>query len=302
MLSEPTVRLAHFSDVHLTARPLGWRPADFLGKRVTGWLNHRLLGRGNRFRQADLVAAALVADLRARRPDGLAFSGDATALGFGSEHRAAAAALTVGDADWPPAVAVPGNHDYYTAAARRQGAFEAVFAPWQQGERLDGETYPFAVRVGPLWLVAVCSAVNRTLVWDAAGRVGRRQRERLAALLRQLGPGPRVVVSHYPLLRKTGRPERYYRRVRDWRAVARTAADGGVILWLHGHNHRPYELPAGPAVPFPTVCAGSATQTGLWTYPEYRVTGRELVGTRRVYDPARRSYADVATFRLELPG
>ena len=83
------VKLLHFSDVHLTAEKLGWRVGDAFGKRATGWVNVRLLGRGHRFRHANPVAAALVAEWRARKPDHLVFTGDATTLAFEAEMAAA---------------------------------------------------------------------------------------------------------------------------------------------------------------------------------------------------------------------
>src|SRR5260370_40697584 len=90
------VRLAHFSDIHVTARRLNWRPADWLTKRATGWLNLRWLGRRHEFRHADKVVAALLRDLRGRQPDRVVFSGDATCLGF--EEEVARAATLVGAA------------------------------------------------------------------------------------------------------------------------------------------------------------------------------------------------------------
>ena len=33
------IRLAHVSDVHVSARPLGWKPRDWFNKRTTGWMN-----------------------------------------------------------------------------------------------------------------------------------------------------------------------------------------------------------------------------------------------------------------------
>ena len=39
------VQLAHVSDIHVTADPIGWQPADYLSKRYTGWLNFRWLRR-----------------------------------------------------------------------------------------------------------------------------------------------------------------------------------------------------------------------------------------------------------------
>src|SRR4051812_2671647 len=89
------IRLAHFSDVHVTARPLDWTRADWFNKRLPGWFNLRCLGRGRRFARTDEVLAALAADLRARRPDHVVFSGDATALGFEAEFARAVALLGV---------------------------------------------------------------------------------------------------------------------------------------------------------------------------------------------------------------
>ena len=146
-MDTPAVRLAHFSDVHVTVRPLGWALRDLRSKRVSGWFNLKALGRGHNFRHAVAVARTLVADLRARRPDHLVFSGDATALGFTRELAHAAKLLHVTGGS-PPGIAVPGNHDYYTRRAAKAGEFERVFAPWQHGERLDRHTYPFAQRVG----------------------------------------------------------------------------------------------------------------------------------------------------------
>src|SRR5262245_14226936 len=142
------IRLAHFSDIHITAAPLGWSRGDYLTKRFPGWINYRWLGRQFRFRRADQVLAALVAELRQRRPDRVVFSGDATALGFETEFVRAATLLGIGEAGGPPGVAVPGNHDYYTAGVVAKGLFERYFAAWQEGVRIDGATYPFAQRVG----------------------------------------------------------------------------------------------------------------------------------------------------------
>ena len=52
------IKLAHFSDVHLTAPRLGWRVRDLFGKRGTGWVNVRLMGRAHRFRFAALADSA----------------------------------------------------------------------------------------------------------------------------------------------------------------------------------------------------------------------------------------------------
>lgn len=295
------IRLAHFSDVHLTADPLGWRAADWLSKRVSGWLNLRVFGRGRRFARADEVVAALMAELRRSPPDRVIFSGDATALGFEAECARAASLLGLADGTPLPGLAVPGNHDYYVARDVRAGHFERHFGPWLAGERVDGAVYPFAQRVGPVWLVAVNTSGPTRLPWDASGRTGAEQLARLERLLGRLGAGPRILVTHYPVCRDSGRAERRSRGLRDLVRLVDVAARGGVCLWLHGHRHGAYQHANPGQAPFPVICAGSATQRGCWSYRRYTIEGSRFTALRREYDPASRAFRDAETFALELP-
>ncbi|MFQ3591968.1 MAG: metallophosphoesterase [Gemmataceae bacterium] len=260
-----SVRLAHFSDLHLTSRRFpSWRREDWLNKRLAAWLNLRVAGRGFRFRHGETVAQALVADLRQYAPDLLLFSGDATVMGFREEVEHAAGFLPL--SDWP-GLAVPGNHDYCTRTAMREAHFEQIFARWQQGLRIGEHTYPFAVRAGHAWLIGLNSATANRWPWDATGLVGSEQLARLEALLAQLAElednGPRIILTHYPIARASGKPDYFVRHLRDLRQVIKTCEAGKVSLWLHGHCHDAYHFPRGAVAAFPVICAGSATQTGL---------------------------------------
>jgi 3',5'-cyclic AMP phosphodiesterase CpdA len=294
------VRLAHFSDIHITTRS-SWQREDWLNKRMGAWINLRILGRGYRFRRAERVLSALAGELSRRAIDHVVFSGDATALGFEEEMARAAHLLRVGEL---PGLAVPGNHDYCTRAAMRSGHFEQHFAPWQVGERVDDAVYPFAQRVGDVWLVAVNSATANRWAWDASGAVGADQIDRLRRLLARLddhGGGPRILVTHYPVVRASGKRESRVRMLRDLDVLLSVAAQGGVGLWLHGHRHDTYvHRPPAPA-PFPIICAGSATQTGRWSYAEYTIAGPRLHAQRRIYDRRSHTFRDGVTFELELP-
>lgn len=294
-----SVRLAHFSDIHVTAKS-AWRLRDWFSKRLTSWVNLRVLGRGKRFADADSVAVTLIDDLRARGCDHIVFSGDATALGFEEEMAWAAELLGVGRAGVPPGLAVPGNHDYCTALAASGGHFERHFAPWLTGERINGDTYPFAQKVGHVWLVAVNSAKANWFPTDASGQVGPAQLKRLEMLLAHLEGGPRVLVTHYPLLGLHGGHDHHSRELRDRDALLAIAAKGGIGLWLHGHTHCAYHHPAATETPFPVICAGSATQRGLWSYFEYTITGNHLRAARRTYDPIASTFAEGQVFELEL--
>jgi 3',5'-cyclic AMP phosphodiesterase CpdA len=296
-----TVRLAHFSDIHLTDTRLGWTRRDMMSKKITGWLNVKLLGRGRRFRHATAVTDVLIADFRERNFDTVVFSGDATTLAFEREFAAAAARMGVGVPDHPPGFAVPGNHDYYTPRCYLAGHFEKYFAPWQHGERIGEETYPFARKVGHVWLIGVNSGTPNFWTWDASGAVGPAQRERLRELGRQLDDGPKVLVTHYPLRTARGKVEVRPHRLRDHVEVLAIAKEIGVSLWLHGHIHRGFVLRPSEEIPFPVICAGSCTQTRRWAYNDYTIEGTTLRGVRRLYNQLDHQFKDGEHFELHLP-
>lgn len=296
----PAVRLAHLSDIHITAQPLGWQARDWFDKRLLGWMNYQWLGRKYRFRNAESVLGCLVREVHDWAPDRVVFSGDATALGFEAEFARAAVLLGLIKPDVTPGIAVPGNHDYYTRFAAASGLFEKYFAPWQTGERVDAATYPFAQRVGHLWLIGVNSATANCWAWDASGAVDAPQLERLRRLLAELDAGPRIVVTHYPVCLSSGRPERRSHGLRNLEEVVRVAAAGGVCLWLHGHRHGTYNHCRTDLAPFPVICAGSATQQGHSTYSRYTIRGQHLEAVTRVFVSVQDGFRDGESFTWEL--
>jgi 3',5'-cyclic AMP phosphodiesterase CpdA len=293
------IRLAHLSDIHICTRELDWQFEDWFNKRLTSWFNYRILGRARRFRNADEVLGRLIAELPGRGIDHVVFSGDATALGFATELRRAADLLRVSQPGIP-GLAVPGNHDYCTRAAAASGDFERTFAPWQQGLRIDQHPYPFAQRAGPVWLIGVNAATGNRMPWDACGSVGAEQLGRLRQLLARLEPGLKLLVLHYPACKSNGEREPKYHRLRDLDDVSRVALEGGVNLWLHGHRHHPYHRQDTPRMSIPVICAGTATQQGIWSYGEYTIADRTLQAVRRAYDPAERCFRDAETFTLQM--
>jgi 3',5'-cyclic AMP phosphodiesterase CpdA len=292
------IRLAHFSDIHITAPRLEWKLGDVFSKRLSSWL-HLRMGRSRRFALADEIVTRLMDELPGRSIDHFVFSGDATALGFESEVRRAAELLRVGT-QAIGGIAVPGNHDYCTRRAAASGNFERHFAPWQTGQRIGAHAYPFAQAVGPLWLIGVNAATGNRWPWDAAGAVGPDQLARLQQLLEVLTGGLRVLVVHFPICLATGHREKWHHGLRDLDVLLDVAHAGGVKLWLHGHRHSPYYLQTPDRASFPVICAGAATQRGLWSYGEYTIDGEHLHAVRRVYEPESRSFQDVEKFALKL--
>lgn len=292
------IRLAHFSDIHVTTAPLHWTWGDWFSKRLTSWLNHAI-GRGPQFALADEIVRCLMDDLVQRGIDHVVFSGDATALGFEEEVRHAAGLLRV-DTLPIPGLAVPGNHDYCTWAAAESGAFERHFAPWQQGRRIGDFAYPFAQAIGDAWLIGVNGATGNRWSWDAGGAVAPDQLDRLRQLLDSLPTGIKILVVHFPVCLAGGGFEWYCRGLRNLDEIVAIAQAGGVNLWLHGHRHTPYYHQSPNGAPFPVICAGTATQRDLWSYGEYVIDGARLLATRRQYDPETKAFHNVESFELIL--
>ncbi len=293
------IRLAHFSDIHVSAPQLDWTLGDWFSKRLTSWLNHHVFGRARKFAQADEIVTLLMDDLLQRRVDHLVFSGDATALGFESEVSRAAELLRIGQI-LIPGFAIPGNHDYCTRSAETSGAFERHFAPWQAGRRIGACPYPFAQQAGPVWLIGVNAATGNRWPWDASGSVGAPQLQRLHELLAGLEPGLKILVVHYPICLADGAREPGYHGLRDLADLLAIARAGGVNLWLHGHRHSAYHFQEPPSAGIPVICAGTATQRDLWSYGEYTIDGNGLHALRRAFDPIGRCFRDVETFALQL--
>lgn len=294
-------RFVHFSDIHVHANGAGMRGADWFSKRLTGWINMKAL-RGRQFRDAVEVLRRLVDDMNAQRPNFLIFSGDATSLGMEAEFALASEVLRVNDVSGPPALAVPGNHDYYNLRTVNAGLFERYFQPWLVGERLDDHVYPFGRQAGPFYLIGVNSCSPNRFSWDATGYVGADQLRRLRALLSQphVQRMPKVLVTHYPITLANGKPERRFRRLRDLPDLLQIAREFGIHLWLHGHRHLPYYVARSEHQPIPSLCVGSGTQKNLWSYSIYTLDGQKLLVERRAFDPVLRQFSFVSHTEIPL--
>jgi len=224
-LSDPFI-LAHLTDAHL---PLG-RPAfaEAFSKRglsYANWLRRR------RVLHRSEIAALIVADLKAAKPDFIAMTGDL--VNFSLEQEFASGADWLAELGPPGQVGVtPGNHE---AMVR---GFEARmmrhWAAYVSGD--DGcAGFPWLRRRRGVALIGLSSAVA-TLPFMATGRLGDSQISALARLLDATGREGlcRVVLVHHPPTSIT----RGRKSLTDRAALCEVIAAAGAELVLHGHTHR----------------------------------------------------------------
>ena len=227
--------LAHISDLHLPCQgPIPLRL--LLGKRLSGWLNLKLL----RSSYTLDTARRCMEDLIAQGPDHLVVSGDLSNLSLDEEFEAARELLDGFCLDEPSRVTVvPGNHDRYVRQAADLEAFSTHMAPFLEGLRAPGaqNIFPLLRQAGPLSIFCLNSARVRPPFFSS-GKVGRRQLDLLAELAEAPEAGTaRIAVLHHPTANRPPLPGYPLRLLKDRRTVVARLARAGVALLLSGHNH-----------------------------------------------------------------
>ena len=253
-------RIAHLSDLHLPPLPAP-EFRQLVGKRLLGWLSwHRKRKHEHRAEVVD----ALLAHLRAVRPDHICITGDLTNITLHSEVESASEWLDrLGDAR--QVSVIPGNHD-----ACVRGALDYASRQWARWMRNDdgGSGFPYVHYRGPVALIGLCSAVA-TPPGLALGRLGRAQLQHAADLLATLGKQDhrRILMLHHPP--QDGACSRR-RALIDRTALQRLLTRHGVDLVLHGHLHHPVRgTLRGPAGAIPVRGAGSASVRGRQQPPAH---------------------------------
>jgi 3',5'-cyclic AMP phosphodiesterase CpdA len=232
------------------------RARDFMGKRLTGWINWR---RGRSAVHDMNALAALVEDMKRQNPDHIACTGDVANVGLPAEYVLAQAFLReLGDCR--DVSFTPGNHDAYVRSSLPHMA--RAFAPWTSDEPREEAAYPYMRVRGDVALIGLCSGVP-TAPLLASGKLGQAQREATGALLDEAGAKGlcRVILIHHPPQRAGAASAR---GLMDARHFETMIARHGAELILHGHNHkRSIAHVRGPdRKPVPIVGVASASAAG----------------------------------------
>ena len=232
-----TFTLAHLSDPHL-AYHHGMRLADFLNKRLFGYLKWRLRRKSQHHND---VLTAMIQDVRNSQPDHIVVTGDLTHLGLPAEFAKAKELLAaLGSAS--QVTIIPGNHDAYV-----DGALDCRLAEWVDYMISDGlkvcdgtETavntiFPSLRMRGPVALIGVSTA-QPCSTFLAVGCIGNDQLQRLQKILIETGQKGlfRIVLIHHPP--KSGVVS-WRKRLTDAEAFQKTLHGSGAELILHGHSH-----------------------------------------------------------------
>jgi len=293
------MRLAHYSDLHVTSPPFWEDPRRLAGKRLIGVGKYYLAGHRRLFRGADHRLRRLLDDLDAQDVDHALCTGDLTATSLESEFRRCAEVYGSRMRQPQRHTVLPGNHDRYTVGSERERRFER----WFGGLGAAAPGTAFFKQLGPGVRLVTVDVARPTRPLDASGLCGRAQLARLRALLTEGGSADDfvIVALHYGLDRPRGFRS-WLCRLRDARALAALldAEDVRVDLVLHGHVHQAFQ---GRTARRPVVCCGSATDLGAG--PGYNIytidpPGRRFTVLRRVWSPRRDVYVSATLARPDV--
>lgn len=288
-----SLRILHFSDVHLPVPPGAYRHPDILHpKRLLAALNFALR-RGSKYADALQKLNGLNDFLRREPVDYILYTGDTLNFGLPREFTVAAPRLieTLALAR-QGAMAVPGNHDLYTRASlalyRKHFSCPAVHSDLPEAATPSG--YP---RMRWMGNDAVAIAFNTARpnfnFWNSSGRVPVRELDALGHLLDRPEITNRrhiFLMTHYPF-DESG----CFHGLRNARALLRLLAGRDNLVLLHGHNHRSYTyfLPESST---PIYCAGSLSKAGAESFWLFELFGGTLNARRGTWHNARFCLAD----------
>jgi 3',5'-cyclic AMP phosphodiesterase CpdA len=246
------MRLAHFSDIHVTHFPLS---GGFSIKRAAAVASYTLGGRGRHFRGSSARVAQLLKDVDAANIDHAICTGDVTSVSSQGEFEEAAALF--GDRLHQPErfTCLAGNHDRYIPSAA--GLFEKHF-----GTLCPGSEFPVVKTIQGGVKLVLADVSRPTSVIDSSGLAGPAQRKRIEAILTDASMKDHftILALHYGLLRMNGNRDRESHGLRDDRELLRLIDRSDVTLdaVIHGHIHRAYLTQSHRRVLF---CSGSATDS-----------------------------------------
>ncbi|MBO5996352.1 MAG: metallophosphoesterase [Acetobacter sp.] len=221
-----SVRIAHFSDLHLPFSQFP-RLREIRFKRVLSLLSWKL---NRRYIYQWEPLAAIIQDIHQARPDFTAITGDMINFGLFSEFFQARHWLQ--KQHLPPTLLVLGNHEILIH--ENHHAKKALLNSWLR-EDSKNTRLPTLIDKG-IALIGLNTAVP-SLPFLAIGRIEKKQLALLETCLQETRSAGlcRIVILHHPPVRHL---VRHRKALIDLEALQEIFYKNGTELILHGHSHR----------------------------------------------------------------
>lgn len=285
------MRLAHFSDIHVTHFPLS---GSFALKRLAAVASYTAMGRGRHFQGSDKRIAELLRDVDAQDVQHAVCSGDITGVSLEAEFQQAAALFGPRLQQPERFTVIPGNHDCYVPGAK------ALFAQ-HFGTLCQNAQFPLVKSLAEDVTLVAIDVARPTHVLDSSGLCGMAQQHALEGILTSSSLKEQfvILVMHYGLLRKDGSRDRPSHGLRDDVELMALLdrEDVNLDVVLHGHMHRPYSIRTQRRL---IVNAGSATDIHVadcgYNLYDIDASHHRLTVHRRVWNRAEQRYVSASSW------
>lgn len=244
------MKFLHLSDIHFTSITLN--PLRLLSKRLLG-MGNVLVNR--QFHYKPLLLEPILK--RIEEVDQVWITGDLTTTAMPEEFEQASRFLKTIQQYGKEIILVPGNHDRYTSQAREEKTYEHALQEFLKSRN----AFPFVQIISDSLALIGLDATNPVDWLSAAGSVTEDQYQKLETILSDPAIQQRriIVLCHYPIVYPEGFQEAESHKLADRERLRQLLQNYGVSLYLHGHTHRQWILPAHASHPL-IVNAGSATK------------------------------------------
>lgn len=257
-------RVAHLSDLHFAAITYSWK--QFFSKRWLGNCN-LILFRKKTLLQRQLFALPDL--LQQLNVQAILITGDLTTTSLSEEFQKARTFVdALFDRNLKPFL-IPGNHDVYTCGAEKTKRFYSFFPSKSENYSLKTDRIERHYLGQRWWWVPLDTALATSLVLSN-GKFFKETELKLREVLTSIPTQDKIIIgNHFPLY-KTAGPRHYLWRTEKLQQILKEFAS--VKLYLHGHDHTPYQIDRQKEG-FPLVFnAGSCAHMPTSTFNLYELT------------------------------
>ena len=253
------MRIVHFSDPHAGGGAEDWMA--YVDKRWVGVFNYKFR---RQFRHDMTKLQRAVEYILDTRPDVAVCTGDLTSTGQPGEFEQVRPILKMLRDSSIPFFYLPGNHDCYVRRPKCVAAVRGMTEYLSRGDYKFTDLPLVRHCAGAEFLLLNCSRPSNLLCsW---GFVDRRDAEFIRRRCRLPKAGPRILLSHYPMIEH--HPIlRMRHRLFGQRPILELMHEQAIDLSLCGHVHKPYlevdDSGRGEC------CAGSVTRNGTMVEIDY---------------------------------
>jgi len=268
-----TIKILHFSDIHMGFSLKKLKPHTILNKRAIGIAN-LLRGRAKHFDDAVSKIEALIKFKQQNDIDIVINTGDYTALGL--EHELEFAKECVEPLMYPNDryITVPGNHDIYVHKASSHYNFNNLFCNVLYSDMpqyCQKSIWPLVRLIDEhIAIIALNSAKPNPYPWRSDGLIPTEQLDAFDALLKDDKIKNRFifVITHYAPRLENHKPDTHLHglhNANDFLDICQKINNGAILF---GHIHKTYRVKLDD-IQSELFCAGSATmkhKEGAWLF------------------------------------